>query len=83
MSTTDTNISKASMPTSQPQAESEEQTKATSEDVRNSRESSYDSNCTDSLLGRSRYGRTIKLKSANIANLSQVCCILFFVYVLD
>lgn len=67
------------MPASQSQAESEEQTKAAGEDARDSRESSCDNNSTDSLLGRSRYGRTIKLKSANIATLSQVRYALFFV----
>ncbi|XP_014480205.1 PREDICTED: histone-lysine N-methyltransferase NSD2 isoform X2 [Dinoponera quadriceps] len=71
MSTTSTNTSKASTPTNQPQAESEEQTKAGNEDARDNHENSCENNSTDSLHGRSRYGRTIKFKSTNIANSPQ------------
>ncbi|XP_025159312.1 histone-lysine N-methyltransferase NSD2 isoform X2 [Harpegnathos saltator] len=71
MSTINTSTSKASTPTSHAQTETEEQTKVAGEDACDSQESSYDNNCPDSQLGRSRYGRKIKLKSINIANSPQ------------
>ncbi|XP_032662597.1 histone-lysine N-methyltransferase NSD2 isoform X2 [Odontomachus brunneus] len=71
MSTTSTNTSKAPVPICQIKVEPEEQTKITSENARESRESSYDNNCMDSQLGRSRYGRTIKYKSINATNSPQ------------
>lgn len=79
MSTTSTDASEASAPAPSSSAKlcksTNELTETTRGDVHDDREGSYDNYCNDSPSSRSRYGRTIKLKSpqSDIANSPHVC----------